>query len=420
MYRREFVGLSLEAAFQLSRPNWQIERAREAALAVLKPSRQQLEHGLALHADALVIDCYGFSPRAAIDPVALSQAIDAGASSEELDVLTEEMRVLRCVTDAAERREYIDAWNAAGVTCIVESAGEEGQDPMRLIRRMARFTYLTDMMSDVVHKAARPEEISAAKKQGQRCLYFTGNGVPLAQRWVSVYDELSYIRTIYQLGMRMLHVTYNRRNLLGDGCAEQANGGLSDLGRAAIAEMNRIGIIVDVAHSGWRTSFEAAKVSKKPMVSSHTAAAAVNQHIRAKPDEVIAAIANTDGYVGICCIPEFLGRSRDLNALLDHIDHVVKRFGPDHVAIGTDISHVSSFSEEANSKTPKKPPARTRYEYFWPPGSLGGGGNSSLFWSNWPMFTVGMVMRGHTDDAIRQILGGNALRVARAALEGIA
>ena len=218
----------------------------------------------------------------------------------------------------------------------------------------------------------------------------------------------------------MLHVTYNRRNLLGDGCAEQANGGLSDLGRAAIAEMNRVGVIVDVAHSGWRTSLEAAKASRRPMVASHSAAAAVNKHVRAKPDDVIEAIAGTGGYVGICCIPEFLGRGRDLNAMLDHIDHVVKRFGPSHVAIGTDISYVSSYSEAANRRAPKRPPARTRYEYFWPPGSLGGGGHDSLSWSNWPMFTVGLVMRGHTDDAIRQILGGNVLRVARAALEGIA
>jgi membrane dipeptidase len=214
-------------------------------------------------------------------------------------------------------------------------------------------------------------------------------------------------------------VTYNRRNLLGDGCAEQANAGLSDFGRAAIAEMNRVGVIVDVAHSGWRTSFEAAKASRRPMVASHSASAAVNQHIRAKPDDVIKAIADTGGYVGICCIPEFLGRTRDLNAMLDHIDHIVKRFGADHVAIGTDISHVSSYTEAAARKAPKRPPARTPYEYFWPPGSLGGGGHASLAWSNWPMFTVGLVTRGHSDPTIRQILGGNVLRVARAALEGI-
>ena len=165
MNRREFVSMSLGSAFQISRPNPLIERAREAALDILKPTRSQLEHGLALHSEAVVVDCYGFSPRAAVDPEALRKAIDAGASSSELDVLSEEMLVLRCAADAADRSEYMDVWNAAGVTCIMESAGEESQDPMRLIRRMARFTYLTDMMRDFVHKAARPDEIVASKKQ---------------------------------------------------------------------------------------------------------------------------------------------------------------------------------------------------------------------------------------------------------------
>src|SRR5581483_3051178 len=186
MNRREFVSLSLESAFQISKPNFVVERARQAALDVLKPSRSQLERGMALHADAVVIDCYGFSPRAAIDPTEVAKAIDAGASSSELDVLFEEMRVLRCITDPAEQAEYMDAWKAAGVTCIVESAGEESQDPLRLIRRMARFTYLSDVMRDFVMKAARPDDITAAKAQGHRCLYFAGNGIPLAQRWVSV------------------------------------------------------------------------------------------------------------------------------------------------------------------------------------------------------------------------------------------
>jgi len=419
MNRRELVGLSLGAAFQLSTPNLQIQQAREAALAVLNPSRQQLEHGLALHADSLVVDSYGFSPRSAPDPDVLRRAIETGASSSELDDLTEEMRVAGCVASPA-RNEYMDAWNAAGVTCILESAGEEGQDPMRLIKRMARFTYVTDMLRDFVHKAVTPDDIAAAKKQKRRCLYFTGNGVPLTQRWESVEDELSYVRVLFQLGMRMLHVTYNRRNMLGDGCAEPANGGLSDLGRAAIAEMNRVGIIVDVAHSGWRTSLEAAKTSRRPIVASHSAAVAVHHHIRGKPDEVVRAIADTGGYVGICCIPPFLGRSRDLNAMLDHIDHIAKRFGAGHVAIGTDIAYNSRRQEAANREIPRRPPARTRFEYFWPSGALDGQRHASLSWSNWPMFTVGLVMRGHSDDDIRKILGGNVLRVARAALAGIA
>ena len=76
----------------------------------------------------------------------------------------------------------------------------------------------------------------------------------------------------------MVHLTYNRRNPLGDGCGEPNDGGLSDFGRAAIAELNRLGVIVDVAHSGWRTSREAARASTRPMVASHTVCNGVHEH----------------------------------------------------------------------------------------------------------------------------------------------
>ncbi|OAM90080.1 dipeptidase [Termitidicoccus mucosus] len=103
----------------------------------------------------------------------------------------------------------------------------------------------------------------------------------------------------------MMHLTDNRRNLPGDGCAESADGGLSEFGRAVIAEMNWVGIIPDVAHSGLRTSMEAAQCSKKPVVASHTVAGALSRHYRGKTDEVIREIVKTGGYVGICAVPRF-------------------------------------------------------------------------------------------------------------------
>ena len=392
-------------------------------MSILKTSQREIEHGMELHKNSLVCESYGFAPRAAVDGDAVKAAIETGASEIELQDMIEDMGMTRCVTNPKEREEFIAAWEAAGVTCILQNAGEEGNSPLRLIKRLARFTYVTDMMRDFVQKAVTPDDIVAAKEQNRHCLYLISNGVPLPQDWISVEEELRYIRVFFQLGCRMMHLTYNRRNMIGDGCAEPANAGLSDFGRAVVAEMNRVGVIVDVAHSGWQTSLEAAQVSERPMVASHSGCAALNEHHRCKPDEVIRAIADTGGYIGICCIPAFLGGSGDINAMLDHIEYVVKNFGIDHVAIGTDVAYTSSVAGQENRKISKRRSSRSRWEALWLP-------NDSLFdpewrqehqrlsmaWTNWPVFTVGLVQRGYSDSDIQKILGGNVLRVARAVL----
>jgi membrane dipeptidase len=404
----------------LSPANGVIRKAREAALGILKPSQRDLEHGFELHASSLVFESYGFAPRAAPDGDMIRRAMEEGASEAELSDLREESPMIRYATEERERKEFLEAFRAAGVTCNFQNAGEESNDPLRLIKRLARFTFATDLLRQEIFKAVSPDDILAAKQQNRLCLYFSANGVPLCQQWNSVRDELGFIRVFQQLGIRMMHVTYNRRNPLGDGCGEASDGGLSDFGRAAIGEMNRLGIIVDVAHSGWRTSLEAAQASKQPMVASHTTAAALHRHIRSKPDEVIRAICDTGGLVGICCVSHFLGGPGHIGTLMDHIDYVAKKFGVEHVAIGTDIAYESRNAAAERAKIPKRADARRsvpRWEALWPEGSLAGRGDPSLAWTNWPLFTVGLVQRGYTDDAIQKILGGNVLRVARAVWE---
>lgn len=392
-----------------------ILHARKVALDILKPTPKQLEHGLQLHADSLVFDSYGFAPRAAIDGDRMATAIKAHASTQELQDLREDMSMTRCVTDPAEQREFKEAFDAAGVTCIFQNAGEEGQDPLRLIKRLARFTYTTDMLADFVSKAVTPDDILQAKKEGRHCLYLTGNGVPLTQQWETTTDEMKYMRIFYQLGIRMMHMTYNRRNMLGDGCAEPANAGLSDFGRTVVAEMNRLGIIPDVAHSGWQTSLETAQVSTRPVVASHSTCNSLHHHIRSKPDNVIKAIADTGGLIGICCIPRYLGGAGDISALLDQIDYVVKKFGIEHVAIGTDVSYTSRNSALENKKVPRAPRSRTPWRSLWPADPFVETPNMriSVSWTNWPLFTVGLVQRGYSDADIQKIIGGNILRVCQ-------
>jgi membrane dipeptidase len=433
--RRTFFGVAVGAAWALhalgdrrlaagtlASTNEVIQKARQAALSILSPSNRDVQHGLELHASSIVFDSYGFAPRAALDGDAFNKTMLGGASDAEIADLREEMSMTRAALAETERREFLEAFQAAGVTCIFQNCGEEGNDPLRLLKRLSRFTFLTDRLRDSCPKAVKPEEVVAAKKAGRVCLAFTTNGVPLRQMWESTRDELRYVRLFQELGVQMMHLTYNRRNPLGDGCGEPNDGGLSDFGRIAIAEMNRLGIIVDTAHSGWRTSLEAAKASSQPMVASHTACAAVHKHYRGKPDETIRAICDTGGLIGICCIPKFLGGKGDITALLDHLDYAIKKFGAEHVAIGTDIAYTSRHDKAEREKIGKRPDGRAAnlagpsWEHLWPPFEFheSSEATQSIAWTNWPLFTIGLVQRGHSDDVIRRVLGENMLRVWRA------
>ena len=401
--------------------NERMQEAWQTGLDILKPSQKDLEHGLELHCEALVIESYGFGPRAAVDGAEIAAAYEAGASEDELKDMRERMGMTRYALDPEEREEYEMAWEQSGVDCIMTNTGEEYNDPLILMKRLAHFTYATDLIGDFTRRAPRPEDVLAAKADGKRSIVMTGNAVPLAQRWVSVEDELRYVRIFFELGMRMMHITYQRRTRIGDGCAEPANAGLSDFGRSAIAEMNRVGVIVDVAHSGFQTSLEAAQVSERPMCASHSGAHALSGHFRCKPDEVIKAIAETDGFVGVCCIPRFLGHSGDIAAFLDHLEHIRKLVGARRLAIGTDVAHSSSRGEQEGAKVPRdERPRRKAWRHYWPNTDWAAQEWSkpeqrlSMAWTNFPLFTVGMVQRGFSDDEIRSVLGGNVLRVLQA------
>lgn len=428
MNRRLFLGLAAGAAaapylarsLRAADPvndNPKIAGDRKAALDILKPSARDLQHGLELHAASVVLDTYGFGPNASIDTAELAKIMASGASEWEINDAREDMMMTRFVTDPAEQKEYESAWAAAGVTCIVRNAGEEGNNPLQLMKRLARWIHATDRLPKFP-KAVKADDVVAAKRAGRHAIVLTTNGVPLVQQWLNTRDELKYIRVFAEMGVRMMHVTYNRQNPLGTGCGEAVDGGLTDFGRMAVSELNRQGVLADVAHSGLKTSYDTAKVSKKPMIASHTGVAAIHPHIRCKTDEVLKAIADTEGLIGICCINGFLGRGQDINAFLDHIDYVVKKVGIDYVGIGTDVGY-SSRVRPSDVKLPARPPGRVRWESLWPPGSSGFGTKdpraaASLAWTNWPIFTVGLVQRGYRDADIQKILGGNMLRVLKA------
>ena len=225
-----------------------IKNYQEVAIKLLKPTKKQLAHGLELHQNSVVFDAYGFAPTAALDGNAMRKAIEEGASSSEIKDLSEDMLMTRYVENPAQNKEFREYFDASGVTCIFQNAGEEEESVQKIEKRMAHFTYVCDIMKDFVRKAVTPEDVINAKRQNKHCLYFSSNAVPLTKQWVSVEEELQFIKIFFQFGCRMMHLTYNRRNMIGDGCGETTNAGLSDFGKAVVSEMNRVGVIVDVAH----------------------------------------------------------------------------------------------------------------------------------------------------------------------------
>ncbi len=393
------------------------QEARDVALSILQPSQRDLQHGLELHAAALVVDTYAFAPRALPDQKQLEACAEVGACAHEIEDLRQEMLMTGMVTSERERRYFAECFEMTGVDCLVQSAGEEGNDIETMLKRLARFTWAIDHLRETLRRATSAADILLAREEGKRCLYLATNGVPLPRSFRSVEEGLGAIRTFSQLGVRMMHLTYNRRNLIGDGCAEARDGGLSDFGRAVVREMNRCGVIVDIAHSGTQTGLDAIAASSKPVVVSHAVCGGLSPHCRAKPDEVIRAVADSGGYIGICCLPAFLQGSGDIAAFMDHIDYAVRLVGPEHVAIGTDNIANQAIASEGGENWPRR---RLAFENFWPANDAYYDPHwqqekmlQSLAWTNWPLFAVAMVQRGYSDDWIRMILGENAVRVAK-------
>lgn len=386
-----------------------IERCRQTAMDVLKPTKKALQHGLELHENSLVCEAYGFTPRGPVH----DQDTETACDTRSWENVFMHKLYLTYMEDKQLRQECLEAWKAAGVNCVFLNAGIESSVPAELIKRLAKFTLLIDLYPEIYTRVVWPEQVEEAFATGKIALGFTTCGVPVVHELALENESLYQLQVFYQLGVRMMHLTYNRRNLLGDGCAEANDGGLSAFGHDVIAEMNKTGIIIDLAHAGQRTTIEAANASNLPVCASHTATQAISSHYRAKSDEAIKAIVKTGGYVGICALPQFLQGTGDINALLDHVDYIATNFGVEHVAIATDNAH---FCGEPFRWAPKIKIFK-RFESFWrqePNFTETKQMVDSLAWTNWPLFTVGLVQRGYSDQEIKKILSGNFLRVFRA------
>jgi membrane dipeptidase len=155
--------------------------------------------------------------------------------------------------------------------------------------------------------------------------------------------EIFNLRNFYRLGVRLLTLTWNHRNEIGDGVSEtQSNGGLSQFGLKVIHEMNRLRMIVDVSHLNYRGFWDVIEHSVLPIMASHSNAKSIWDHPRNLDNDQINAIIQTKGFIGINFYPGFLEeKDSDVESIIKHIDHIVSLGGLEHVGFGSDFDGIN-------------------------------------------------------------------------------
>lgn len=152
------------------------------------------------------------------------------------------------------------------------------------------------------------------------------------------FQRLDDVKTFFEMGLRCAQLTYNSQNRIGSGSTDRVDGGISDFGAEIIKAMNAVGMLVDVSHCGDKTTLDAIDISPKPIAITHSNCRALIDHPRVKTDEAIKALAAKGGVMGITGVRNFVSKTEPttISHYVDHIDHVVKLVGIDHVGIGTD------------------------------------------------------------------------------------
>ena len=267
-------------------------------------------------------------------------------------------------------REWTDvefaALRAAGYSGIVESLPRS--DLQTAINALMAWQRREAEHSDKILLALSASDFERARQSGRTAVLMNFQNATMLE------DEVANVDALHALGMRAFQLTYNYRNLLGDGCLERTNAGLSEFGVDVVRRMNKVGVLIDLSHCGQQTTADGIALSRKPVAITHTMCEALRpRHPRAKTDQEMKSCAEKGGVIGIAALGYFIGPdpggATTIEHYADHIEHAVSVAGHEHVALSTDFppQGIASWATRESWYEPRLKIFKPSYEVRWPP-----------------------------------------------------
>ena len=307
--------------------------------------------------------------------------------------------------------EHIRASGLTAVHITVGTVGTMGSLEAfeKIVREITRWENEIEIHDTVMTHIRTVAELKSAKTDGKTGLIYG------LQDGVSFEDDPGRLDALYQVGVRVIQPTYNRRNLLGDGCMEPADAGLSRTGIECVERMNSLGILVDLSHCGRRTAADAIAASTQPVSFTHTGCYALAEHPRHRTDAEFRAVAQTGGVNGIYIMPYLAwGKQPTANDVILHIEHAINVAGEDHVSIGTD-GYISptQLTEEYKDRFKENTRDRARLGIAAPFETETGYlfANDLNTPRRFETLAQMLMDRGHSETRVSKLLGANLLRL---------
>jgi membrane dipeptidase len=292
--------------------------------------------------------------------------------------------------------------HAAGATFVSVNIGMDMNPLAQIFPVIASFRAQIARHADLFVPVDTVDDVLRAKAEGKLAVAFDlEGGIPLRGR-----PEM--VGLFRDLGVRQIHLAYNRNNPVGGGCYDE-DVPLTALGRRIVEAIFAAGVLMDLSHTGHRTSLDIMALGLGPVLFSHANPRAVHHDLRNVTDEQIDACAATGGIVCVNGVGRFLTDLRGgTSAILDCVDYLVDRIGPARVGLGVDYSYPAGGLDD-------DPPGLQR-DYWWPTAHGYGGGISGIKIAppeQFPEITEGLLRRGYGEADVRAILGLNMLELAR-------